>query len=110
MFKKIMIGAAAVGLALASVSAADAAGGCGRGFHRGPHGRCRPNEVVAGPAALVIGTFFWAIMFLNVLWAIGGTDLSAAQTAVGALVVGAIAGPTIALALRRRVRRGEAAA
>jgi membrane associated rhomboid family serine protease len=61
-------------------------------------------------SALVIGTFFWAIMFLNVLWAIGGTDLSAAQTAVGALVVGAIAGPTIALALRRRVRRGEAAA
>ena len=58
MFKKIMIGAAAVGLALASVSAADAAGGCGRGFHRGPHGRCRPNEVVAGPAALVIGTFY----------------------------------------------------
>jgi hypothetical protein len=57
MFKKIMIATAAAGLALASVSAADAAGGCGRGMHRGPHGHCRPNEVIAAPG-LVIGNFY----------------------------------------------------
>ena len=28
---------------LAGFSAANAAGGCGPGFHRGPYGACRPN-------------------------------------------------------------------
>ena len=36
---------------LAGFSAADAAGGCGIGFHRGPYGGCRPN----GGGAVVIG-------------------------------------------------------
>ncbi len=48
------------GVALAAVSPADAAGGCGRGFHPGPHGHCRPNG--GGPAfvapGLVIGNFY----------------------------------------------------
>jgi hypothetical protein len=33
----------AVGVSLAAVSAADAAGGCGWGWHRGPHGGCLRN-------------------------------------------------------------------
>ena len=45
------------GLAI-SISA-QAAGGCGVGWHRGPHGGCRPNEgppaavVVAGPRGVI---------------------------------------------------------
>jgi hypothetical protein len=58
MFKKNMIAAAAAGLALASVSAADAAGGCGRAFHRGPHGHCVPNREVVVAPGLVIGNFY----------------------------------------------------
>ncbi|HSM94576.1 MAG TPA: hypothetical protein VLT91_00930 [Rhizomicrobium sp.] len=33
----------AVGLSMAAVSAAEAAGGCGIGWHRGPHGGCLRN-------------------------------------------------------------------
>ena len=47
---------------LAGFSAADAADGCGRGFHRGPNGGCRPNggavvvapRVVVAPAPVVV--------------------------------------------------------
>jgi hypothetical protein len=35
----------AVGVSLAGVSAANAAGGCGEGWHRGPHGGCLHNYV-----------------------------------------------------------------
>jgi hypothetical protein len=35
----------AVGVSMAGVSAADAAGGCGVGWHRGPHGGCLRNYV-----------------------------------------------------------------
>ncbi len=64
MLKKVLLAAVAAGLTLASVSAANAADGCGRGFHRGPYGHCRPNEgpgpvaVVAGPIGLRIGGFY----------------------------------------------------
>jgi hypothetical protein len=36
---------------LAGFGAAEAAGGCGPGFHRGPYGGCRPNggPVVVAP-------------------------------------------------------------
>lgn len=47
---------AAVG-ALALTTPADAAQGCGGGFHRGPHGRCIPN----GPAVRdrwVVGRYY----------------------------------------------------
>ena len=30
------------------------ADGCGRGFHRGPRGRCRPNGVVVAPGIAVV--------------------------------------------------------
>src|SRR4051795_6939762 len=52
---------------LAGFGAAEAAGGCGPGFHRGPYGGCRPNggalivaprvvvpRVVVAPAPVVV--------------------------------------------------------
>ncbi len=49
-------------LSLATVAGvADAAGGCGRGFHRGPYGHCRANGdgvAVAVAPGLVIGNFY----------------------------------------------------
>ena len=58
--RKILLGATiAAGAALMAISSADAAGGCGPGFHRGPLGGCRvnggPGIVVGGPA---IGVFY----------------------------------------------------
>ena len=59
MLKKLMIAALAAGTTLVGVSAANAAGGCGPGFHRGPYGGCRanygPGPVLVGP---VIGTYY----------------------------------------------------
>jgi hypothetical protein len=52
MFKKTLFAAIAAGVALAGVTTADAAGGCGIGFHRGPYGGCRPN---GGPAVVAVG-------------------------------------------------------
>ena len=42
---------------VASFSAANAAGGCGPGWHRGPYGGCQPNRrvvVVERPAPVVV--------------------------------------------------------
>jgi hypothetical protein len=41
---------------IASFSAAEAAGGCGPGWHRGPYGGCQPNRgvVVVRPAPVVV--------------------------------------------------------
>lgn len=41
--KKLLAAAIAAGIALTAVGPAQAAGGCGRGFHPGPRGICRPN-------------------------------------------------------------------
>ena len=41
-----------MGAILASAPAAQAEGGCGPAFHRGPYGRCRPN---LGPGPVVVG-------------------------------------------------------
>jgi hypothetical protein len=51
--------ALAASTAFVAVSAADASGGCGRGYHRGPHGGCRPDAraVVVAPG-LVIGNYY----------------------------------------------------
>ena len=46
----------AAGVAVAVAPAADAAQGCGRGFHRTPHGRCVPNW--HGRETVVIGNFY----------------------------------------------------
>jgi len=52
---KTLFAAVLVAGTLAGFSAADAAGGCGPGFHRGPHGGCRPNRgaVVVAPRVVV---------------------------------------------------------
>ena len=58
--RKILLAAIAASTALVTVSPAVAAQGCGRGFHRGYHGRCIPNH---GPRhyygrAPVIGVYY----------------------------------------------------
>jgi len=67
MFKKVLLAAVATGLTLAGASAANAADGCGPGFHRGYYGHCRPNGpgygpgpavVAVGPVGLRIGGFY----------------------------------------------------
>lgn len=57
--KRFLAIAVAAGAAVVAVSAADASGGCGRGYYRGPHGGCRPNggAVVVAPG-LVVGNFY----------------------------------------------------
>jgi hypothetical protein len=58
--KRILLTAVAAGAVLAAVSPANAMQGCGPGGHRGPYGHCRPNggPGMAGPGALVIGTYY----------------------------------------------------
>jgi hypothetical protein len=53
---KTLFAAILVAGTLAGFSAANAAGGCGPGFHRGPYGGCRPNggAVVVAPAPVVV--------------------------------------------------------
>jgi hypothetical protein len=43
---KYVFAAALVASTVAGFSAANAAGGCGPGFHRGPYGGCRENRGV----------------------------------------------------------------
>src|SRR5262245_50708673 len=53
MKKLIIIAFTSVAALTAVVSTADAAQGCGVGFHRGPYGHCRPNA--PGPVVVVPG-------------------------------------------------------
>jgi hypothetical protein len=60
VMNRILAIALAAGVALTAVAPAMAADGCGRGFHRGPHGHCHPNGgpgpvVAVGPS---IGVFY----------------------------------------------------
>lgn len=57
---KYLFAAVLFAVTVAGFSAAEAAGGCGPGFHRGAFGGCRPNgrvvlvaPRVAGPAVVV---------------------------------------------------------
>jgi hypothetical protein len=53
--KYLFAAAVLVTTAFAGISAADAAGGCGPGFHRGPYGGCARNRgVVVVPGAVVV--------------------------------------------------------
>src|SRR5882757_2898484 len=56
--KYLFAAAVLVATAFASFSAANAAGGCGPGWHRGPYGGCQPNRggvvVVERPAPVVV--------------------------------------------------------
>ena len=56
--KKLMLGALVASAALAAVSSAQAAQGCGPGGHRGPYGGCRPNVGPAFVGGPVIGVFY----------------------------------------------------
>jgi hypothetical protein len=54
--KLLSAASAAILLSFVSVHSANAAGGCGPGFHRGPYGGCRPNRgpIVVVPGAAVV--------------------------------------------------------
>lgn len=61
--KKLILATVAAGAALAGVSPALAAQGCGPGWHRGYYGHCRPDgppPVAYGyaPGPVVIGTYY----------------------------------------------------
>jgi len=71
--RKTIIGIVAVAAVLGMASSAEAAQGCGIGFHRGPYGYCRPNRgpvvtapepvvapgpVVAVPGPLALGVYY----------------------------------------------------
>ena len=59
--KKIMLAVLSTAAVLSAVPMAQAAGGCGPAFHRGPYGRCRPNYGVGPvyrPGGLAIGVFY----------------------------------------------------
>ncbi|WP_068080286.1 GCG_CRPN prefix-to-repeats domain-containing protein [Novosphingobium rosa] len=61
MKKTILLAALALSASLAAITPAQAAGGCGRDFHRGPYGGCRPNYgpgPVAVAPGLAIGVFY----------------------------------------------------
>ena len=53
---KYLFAAVLVASSLASFSAANAAGGCGPGWHRGPYGGCQPNRarVYVAPRAVYV--------------------------------------------------------
>jgi hypothetical protein len=60
----VALGLASV-IVFAAASPASALGGCGRGYHRGPRGYCRPNEgpvvapvVAVGPQVFVVGRYY----------------------------------------------------
>ena len=65
--RKTILGIVAVASALGMASTAEAAQGCGIGWHRGPFGGCRPNggpvvavpaPVVPVPAPVAVGVFY----------------------------------------------------
>ncbi len=55
---KYLFAAVLIAGTFAGFSAANAAGGCGPGWHRGPYGGCQPNRgrvaVVERPAPVVV--------------------------------------------------------
>jgi hypothetical protein len=51
-FRLVSASSAAIMLSLVCIHSANAEGGCGPGFHRGPYGACRPNR---GPVVVVPG-------------------------------------------------------
>ena len=58
--KRLLLSVPAVGMLAGITTAADAAQGCGRGWHRGPYGHCHPNRegVYVAPGRLSIGVFY----------------------------------------------------
>ena len=62
--KFVLLAALAAGTLMTATVPADAAQGCGPGFHRGPYGRCFPNGrgygrgYGPGGPVLVVGNFY----------------------------------------------------
>ena len=57
--KKMFLAAVGSTVALAALSPANAAQGCGPGGHRNPYGHCRPNaRPVAVAPGLVVGNYY----------------------------------------------------
>ncbi len=85
--KKLILAALAATTALSAASTADAAQGCGRGFHRAAYGRCIPNRgfgyAPRGPA-MVYSIPVEAI----------GTAAGIGVIAIAGMAAGGIAEPT----------------
>lgn len=57
--RKLVLTALAAAILAGAATSAEAAQGCGPGFHRGPYGRCFANGPYGyGPRGLVVGTFY----------------------------------------------------
>lgn len=71
---KYLFAAVLVAASFASFSAANAAGGCGPGWHRGPYGGCQPNRrvvVVQRPAPVVVVRPATRVCPYGFVWAYG---------------------------------------
>jgi hypothetical protein len=51
---KALLAVALAATAVTAASSAYAADGCGRGYHRGPMGHCRPNNWRGGPGVVAV--------------------------------------------------------
>jgi hypothetical protein len=51
---KALLAVALAATAVTAASSAYAADGCGRGYHRGPYGHCRPNNWGGGPGVVAV--------------------------------------------------------
>ncbi len=77
--KSLIAAAVLVAGTFASFSAANAAGGCGPGWHRGPYGGCQPNRrvvvverpVVVAPAPVVVVRPGGRVCPVGFVWAYG---------------------------------------
>jgi hypothetical protein len=73
--KYLFAAAVLVATSFASFSAANAAGGCGAGWHRGPYGGCQPNRggvvVVERPAPVVVVRPVGRVCPIGFAWAYG---------------------------------------
>jgi hypothetical protein len=57
--KKLVLAGLAAATMIGAAASADAARGCGAGFHRGYYGRCIPNRSYGyGPRGPAIGVFY----------------------------------------------------
>jgi hypothetical protein len=73
--KYLFAAAVLVASSFASFSAANAAGGCGPGWHRGPYGGCQPNRggvvIVERPAPVVVVRPVGRVCPYGFVWAYG---------------------------------------
>ena len=56
--KKLFLTAIALGSLVAAAAPADARQGCGRGWHRGAYGHCRPNRGYHVAPPVRIGVYY----------------------------------------------------